>query len=171
MGKKVALFEKKFSTLLNSNFSLMVNSGSSANLIMLAVLSKNYNKLIKEGDNIIVPSVSWSTTYFPVDLFGFKLNFVDIDKNTLNIDPELIERSIDKKTKAIFAVNLLGNPNNFSKLNQICKKHNLILLEDNCESLYSKYNNKFTGTFGIMASFSFFFSHHINTIEGGNDKF
>ena len=171
MGKKVTLFEKKFSSILNSNFSLMVNSGSSANLIMLAVLSKNYKKLIKEGDNIIVPAVSWSTTYFPVDLFGFKLNFVDIDKNTLNIDPELIERSIDKKTKAIFAVNLLGNPNNFSKLNQICKKHNLILLEDNCESLYSQYNNKFTGTFGIMASFSFFFSHHINTIEGGMINF
>ena len=167
MGTNVRLFEKKFSNLVNSPYSLMVNSGSSANLIILAVISKNYSKFIKKGDNIIVPGVSWSTTYFPVDLYGFKLNFVDIDRKSLNINLKLIEKSINRRTKAIFAVNLLGNPNDFSKLKSICKKYNLILIEDNCESLLAKYKGKFTGTFGLMGSHSFFFSHHINTIEGG----
>ena len=145
----------------------MVNSGSSANLLMVAALfySKKFN--LKRGDEIIVPSVSWSTTYFPLAQYGLKIVFVDIDINTLNLNHELIEKAISKKTKAIFAVNLLGNSCNYGEIKKICKKHSLYLIEDNCESLGSKYRNKFTGTFGIMGSYSFFFSHHLQTIEGG----
>jgi len=167
MGKNVKKFENNFSKYIGSNYSVMVNSGSSANLLMVAALfySKKFN--LKRGDEIIVPSVSWSTTYFPLAQYGLKIVFVDIDLNTLNLNHELIEKAISKKTKAIFAVNLLGNSCNFSEIKKICKKHSLYLIEDNCESLGSKYKNKFTGTFGIMGSYSFFFSHHLQTIEGG----
>ena len=96
-----------------------------------------------------------------------KAKFVDINLDTLNIDEDAIVSAISKKTKAIFAVNVLGNPSSFKKLNDICKKYKLILIEDNCESLGAKYNNKQCGSFGITGSFSFYFSHHIHTIEGG----
>ena len=167
MGKNVKKFENNFSKYIGSNYSVMVNSGSSANLLMVAALfySKKFN--LKRGDEIIVPSVSWSTTYFPLAQYGLKIVFVDIDINTLNLNHELIEKAISKKTKAIFAVNLLGNSCNYGEIKKICKKHSLYLIEDNCESLGSKYRNKFTGTFGIMGSYSFFFSHHLQTIEGG----
>jgi len=119
------------------------------------------------GDEVIVPAVSWSTTFFPVHQYGLKLVFVDIDKDTLNIDPNKIESAITSKTKAIFAVNLLGNPCELKKINKICQEKNLILIEDNCESLGAKFDDKFTGTFGTLGSFSFFFSHHMQTMEGG----
>jgi CDP-6-deoxy-D-xylo-4-hexulose-3-dehydrase len=122
---------------------------------------------ISEGDNIIVPAVSWSTTYFPITQNGFVLNFVDIDINSLNIDVTKIEKAINSKTKAIFAVNLLGNPSNLIELQRIAKKNNLILLEDNCESLGASINGKMTGSFSLASSHSFFFSHHICTMEGG----
>ena len=167
MGKNVKKFENNFSKYIGSNYSVMVNSGSSANLLMVAALfySKKFN--LKRGDEIIVPSVSWSTTYFPLAQYGLKIVFVDIDLNTLNLNHELIEKAITKKTKAIFAVNLLGNSCNYDEIKKISRKHSLYLIEDNCESLGSKYKNKYTGTFGIMGSFSFFFSHHLQTIEGG----
>ncbi len=167
MGKNVKKFENNFSKYIGSNYSVMVNSGSSANLLMVAALfySKKFN--LKRGDEIIVPSVSWSTTYFPLAQYGLKIVFVDIDLNTLNLNHELIEKAITKKTKAIFAVNLLGNSCNYDEIKKISRKHSLYLIEDNCESLGSKYKNKYTGTFGIMGSYSFFFSHHLQTIEGG----
>tara|TARA_B110000483_G_scaffold20320_1_gene22638 strand:- start:1288 stop:2244 length:957 start_codon:yes stop_codon:yes gene_type:complete len=124
------------------------------------------NKL-KPGDEIIVPAVSWSTTYFPLQQYGLKVVFVDVSKDSFNIDPIKIEKAITKKTKAIFAVNLYGNPCDFTKIKKICKKKKLILFEDNCESLGAEYKGKFSGSFGITSSFSFFFSHHISTMEGG----
>ena len=167
MGNNVKKFENNFSKYIGSKYSVMVNSGSSANLLMIAALyySKKFN--LKKGDEVIVPSVSWSTTYFPLTQYGLKIVFVDIDLNTLNLDHMLIEKAITKKTKAIFAVNLLGNSCNYTDIKRICRKHSLHLIEDNCESLGSKYKNKFTGTFGVMGSYSFFFSHHLQTIEGG----
>ena len=167
MGKNVKKFENNFSKYIGSNYSVMVNSGSSANLLMVAALfySKKFN--LKRGDEVIVPSVSWSTTYFPLAQYGLKIVFVDIDLNTLNLNHGLIEKAITKKTKAIFAVNLLGNSCNYDEIKKISRKHSLYLIEDNCESLGSKYKNKYTGTFGIMGSYSFFFSHHLQTIEGG----
>ena len=164
MGPYVKKFEKEFCDYFKCNDAVMVNSGSSANLLMLATLALKH-KL--KGD-IIVPAVSWSTTYYPLQQYGFKLNFVDIDKSTLNIDPSKIEKAITKDTCAIFAVNLLGNSCEYKKINEIAKKHNLIVIEDNCESLGAISDTDiYNGVVGHMGSYSFFFSHHLQTMEGG----
>jgi CDP-6-deoxy-D-xylo-4-hexulose-3-dehydrase len=164
MGPKVKQFEKEFCDYFRCQDAVMVNSGSTANLLILAMLKEKYGL----GGDIIVPAVSWSTTYFPIYQYGFKLNFVDIDKDTLNIDPEKVEKAITKNTCAIMAVNLLGNSCDYTRLNAIAKKHNLILIEDNCESLGAVSDTDFyTGTIGHLGSFSFFFSHHLQTMEGG----
>ena len=167
MGEKVKEFENKFAKYMGSKYSVMVNSGSSANLLMIAALVLDKNIDLNEGDEVIVPTLSWATTYYPLQQYRLKSKFVDINLDTLNIDEDAIVSAISKKTKAIFAVNVLGNPCSFKKLNEICKKYKLILIEDNCESLGAKYNNKQCGSFGITGSFSFYFSHHIHTIEGG----
>jgi CDP-4-dehydro-6-deoxyglucose reductase, E1 len=164
MGPYVKKFEKEFCDYFKCNDAVMVNSGSSANLLMLATLALKH-KL--KGD-IIVPAVSWSTTYYPLQQYGFKLNFVDIDKSTLNIDPSKIEKAITKDTCAIFAVNLLGNSCEYKKINEIAKKHNLMVIEDNCESLGAISDTDiYNGVVGHMGSYSFFFSHHLQTMEGG----
>ena len=167
MGPKVKEFENQFAEYFNSKYALMVNSGSTANLLMVAslILSKDHN--LNRGDEVIVPSVSWSTTYYPLSQYGLKLRFVDVDLQTLNIDTNQLEKAISDRTRAIMAVNLLGNPCNFTKIKDLCLKYNLLLIEDNCESLGAKYNNVYTGTMGNMGSFSFFFSHHMQTMEGG----
>ena len=167
MGEKVREFENKFAQHMGSNYAVMVNSGSSANLLMIAALVLDKDIDLNEGDEVIVPTLSWATTYYPLQQYKLKAKFVDINLDTLNIDEDAIVSAISKKTKAIFAVNVLGNPCSFKKLNDICKKYKLILIEDNCESLGAKYNNKQCGSFGITGSFSFYFSHHIHTIEGG----
>lgn len=167
MGKHTEEFEKKFSKFHNRKYGIMVNSGSSANLLMIAANFFKSKNSLKIGDEIIVPAVSWSTSFFPLQQYGLKLIFVDVDKNDFNIDPKEIVKAIGKKTKAILAVNLYGNPCKFNEINKICKKNNLILLEDNCESLGAKYKNKLTGSFGLLSTFSFFYSHHISTMEGG----
>ena len=163
MGKQVKQFEQEFADLFGSENGVMVNSGSSANLLMLSLLKWKY-KL--QGD-IIAPVVGWATTYFPICQNGFKINFVDVDPNTWNIDVNKIEQAITPNTCAIMPVNLLGNSCEYDRIIEICRKHNLMLIEDNCESMGAKYNDKYTGTIGIAGSFSFFFSHHIQTMEGG----
>lgn len=166
MGSEVSLFEKEFSEYFNCKYSVMVNSGSSANLIMLQALK--YSGYLKPYQNeIIVPAVSWSTTYFPINQSGFKIIFVDIDVDTFNINTLDLEKHISKRTAAILAVNLLGAPSELTKLKEICDHHEILLLEDNCESMGSSINNKMCGTFGLMGTFSTFFSHHICTMEGG----
>lgn len=165
MGKEVEEFEVEFAKFTGSKHAIMVNSGSSANL--LAVSALIYSGKISPGDSVIVPAVSWSTTYFPLQQFGLKLIFVDIDLDTLNMDLSAIEKAITPETKMIFAVNLLGNPNNFEIIQSICDKYKLILLEDNCEAMGGMFLEKQLGTFGIMGTFSTFFSHHICTMEGG----
>lgn len=167
MGEVVKSFEKEFAQYIGTKHALMVNSGSSANLLMVAGLKYRKTPLLSAGDEVIVPAVSWSTTYYPIQQMGMVLNFVDIDVNTLNIDPLKIEDSITTKTKAIFAVNLLGNPCSFDAIERLCKKYNLILIEDNCESLGAEFNGKKAGSIGIAGSHSFFFSHHMCTMEGG----
>ena len=116
MGPKVKDFENKFAEHFNTKYSLMVNSGSTANLLMVAslILSENHN--LNKNDEVIVPSVSWSTTYYPLSQYGLKLKFVDVDLETLNIDTNELENAISNKTRAIMAVNLLGNPCNFNKI-------------------------------------------------------
>jgi CDP-6-deoxy-D-xylo-4-hexulose-3-dehydrase len=111
--------------------------------------------------------VSWSTTYYPLSQYGLVQKFVDIDLYTLNYDLEALESAITPKTRAIMIVNLLGNPNNFDRIKKMIGDRNIILLEDNCESLGARYQGKYTGTFGLLGSFSSFFSHHISTMEGG----
>lgn len=167
MGPKVKQFEKEFAKTFGVKHAVMVNSGSSANLLMIAslVLDERYD--LNPGDEVIVPAVSWSTTYFPLAQYGLKAVFVDIDKDTLNIDPSKIIPAITPKTKAILAVNLLGNSCDYDALLDIANEFNLILLEDNCESLGAKYNSQMLGTLGTMGTFSFFFSHHMQTMEGG----
>jgi CDP-6-deoxy-D-xylo-4-hexulose-3-dehydrase len=169
MGPQVQAFEKSFATYIGSHFCVMVNSGSSANLLMIAALfyTKNPVLKLKVGDEVIVPAVSWSTTYYPLHQYGLKLRFIDIDLETLNYDLDQLEAAITPQTRAIMAVNLLGNPNDFSRIAAIIKPKNIFLLEDNCESMGAELNGKKAGSFGIMGSFSSFFSHHISTMEGG----
>lgn len=167
MGAKVKEFEKRFAEHAGAKFAVMVNSGSSANLVLVNALKYHSKFKLEPGDEIVVPAVSWSTTYYPVTQSGFVLRFVDVDRKTLNIDLAQIEAAITPKTKAIFAVNLLGNPVDWEALNEIADRNNLILLEDNCESLGGILNGKSLGTFGLGGTFSTFFSHHISTMEGG----
>ena len=167
MGEFVVKFESQFANYIGSKYAVMVNSGSSANLALLSACRFQDQPKLNPGDEIIVPAVSWSTTYYPVNQVNCVLNFVDIDSNTLNIDVNKIEAAINSKTKAIFVVNLLGNPADWSALAKIAAEHKLILLEDNCESLGAEYESKKSGTFGLGGTFSTFFSHHISTMEGG----
>lgn len=167
MGENVCKFEKMFADYVGSKYAVMVNSGSSANLLMIASLiySKEFN--IKRGDEVIVPAVSWPTTYTPLQQYGLKLKFIDIDINTLNFDIAQLEKAVTDKTKIILAVNLLGNSNDFDAINKIISNKNIILLEDNCESLGAMYNGKKLGTIGLIGTYSTFFSHHMATMEGG----
>ncbi|MDO8383193.1 MAG: DegT/DnrJ/EryC1/StrS family aminotransferase [Microbacterium sp.] len=167
MGPLVRQFEGEFATHFGARYGVMVNSGSSANLIAVAaaVLDPRYD--LNRGDEVLVPAVSWPTTYYPLTQYGLRPRFVDVNIDTLNLDADLIEESIGPRTKAIFAVNLLGNPNDFSRLREIARVHDLILLEDNCESLGAEHDGVNAGTAGLAGTFSSFFSHHISTMEGG----
>lgn len=169
MDKEVYEYESRFADYFKSNHCVMVNSGSSANLLMIAAMffTKDKKRKLCRGDEVIVPAVSWSTTYFPLQQYGLKLVFVDIDDETLNFNLESLERAITDKTKAILAVNLLGNPNDFDAINTLIKERPITLLEDNCESMGAQFNGQYTGTFGLMGTFSSFYSHHIATMEGG----
>ena len=167
MGNSVKQFEKDFTKFINRKYCVMVSSGSAANLIATAALFYTKNPLLKRGDEVIVPAVSWSTTYFPLQQYGLRLKFVDIDLFTLNYDLGALESAITEKTKMIMVVNVLGNPNNFDVIDNFIKDKIIFILEDNCESMGAEYNGRQTGTFGIMGTFSTFFSHHMATMEGG----
>ena len=167
MGQFVNSFENNFGKFIKRKYCVMVSSGSAANLLSIASLFYTKKPRLKIGDEVIVPAVSWSTTFFPLQQFGLKLKFVDIDLNTLNYDLDSLESSISPNTRMVVAVNLLGNPNDFDKINNIIKNKNIILFEDNCESLGAEFKGKKTGTFGLLGTFSTYFSHHISTMEGG----
>ncbi len=167
MGKYVKLFEEKFSKVFGSKYSIMVNSGSSANLLAIASLFYRKINALKRGDEVIVPAVSWSTTYSPLQQYGLRLKFVDIDLETLNYDLTSLKSAVTNKTKLIVVVNLLGNPNDFKAINEIIGDKHIDIVEDNCESMGAEYESKKTGTIGTIGTFSSFFSHHISTMEGG----
>ncbi|EKJ5663066.1 DegT/DnrJ/EryC1/StrS family aminotransferase [Campylobacter coli] len=167
MGEKVVKFEKDFATFVSSKYVVMTSSGSTANLIAIAALFYTKNPKLRRGDEVIVPAVSWSTTYYPLYQYGLKLKFVDIDLETLNYDLEALKNAINDKTKMIMVVNLLGNPNEFDVINNLIKDKDIVLIEDNCESMGAEYKGKQAGTFGVMGTFSTFFSHHMATMEGG----
>jgi CDP-6-deoxy-D-xylo-4-hexulose-3-dehydrase len=167
MGKNVKAFETEFASFFGKKYGVMVNSGSSANLVGLAALFFKKDAPLQRGDEVIVPCISWSTTYYPLQQYGLKLKFVDIELETLNYDIDELKRAVTDKTKLIVTVSILGNPNYFDEIEKICEENNIYLFDDNCESMGAKYNNKFTGTSGIINTYSTFFSHHISTMEGG----
>ena len=157
MGDKVLAYERAFAEYHQSRFSVMVNSGSSANLLMVAALFFRSSGALEPGDEVIVPAVSWSTTYTPLQQYGLKLKFVDIDLFSLNMDVNLLKKAITPKTKLVMSVNLLGNPNDYNSILEILSKKGITLIEDNCESLGAELQGKKTGTFGLMGTFSSFF--------------
>jgi len=171
MGPEVKEYERQFANFMGTKHAVMTNSGSSANLIMLAALKLHpkFDKSTRSGNkpNIIVPAVSWSTTFFPVHQNDFVLKFVDVNALTYNLSARTVKENIDEDTVGVFAVNLLGNPCQLDELKKLCDDNDIVLLEDNCESLGAKLNKKQCATFGKMGTFSFFFSHHLQTMEGG----
>jgi CDP-4-dehydro-6-deoxyglucose reductase, E1 len=167
MGERVQAFETEFARFVGSRYCVMVNSGSSANLLAVACLFYRKERPLQRGDEVIVPAVSWSTTYFPLYQYGLKLKFVDIDEHTLNYDLECLENAISTKTRLIMVVNLLGNPNDFTAIDKLIRDRDIAVIEDNCESLGAKFNGQQAGTFGLVGTYSAFFSHHISTMEGG----
>lgn len=167
MGKAVKQFEAEFAKFTGNKYCVMVNSGSSANLLAIAAMFFKSENPLKRGDEVIVPAVSWATTYYPLYQYGLKLKFVDVDKYTLNFYINELKKAVTNKTKLIFAVNLLGNPNDYDAINEIIKGKNIYLLEDNCESLGGIYKGKPLGSIGLMGTYSTFFSHHMATMEGG----
>ena len=166
MGKNVKQFEEEFAKKFNFNYCIMVNSGSSANLLALSVLcNAKRSNYLKKGDRILVPSVCWSTSVFPILQNGLEPVFMDVNPETLNINAEDIEKY--PNIRGIVLVHILGASTNMEKVMEIVEKNNLITMEDTCESLSSKYNDTFLGGFGDMGTYSFYFSHHMTTIEGG----
>jgi CDP-6-deoxy-D-xylo-4-hexulose-3-dehydrase len=158
MGARTSEFEKAFAQYIGTKYAVACNSGSSANLLMVAAYTLRYGK-----GTVIVPAVSWATSYSPFQQYGWKLVFLDIDRETLNVNPvDVWNAAYQHEDAVVLAVNLLGNPNNFNAFPR--KVH---ILEDNCESLGAEYDGKKTGSFGLMATHSTFFSHHICTMEGG----
>jgi CDP-6-deoxy-D-xylo-4-hexulose-3-dehydrase len=167
MGEQVKLFESEVAAKFGSRFAVMVNSGSSANLLMLTAAKILMGSKFGKKSNIIVPAVSWSTTFTPAYFLGYQLKFVDIDAQHFGLNLENVENALDEDTVAILAVNLLGSAADLTRLRDLAKQKQILLLEDNCESLGAELQGQFTGTFGLMGTHSSFFSHHINTMEGG----
>ena len=168
MGKKTIEFEKEWSSWLNVFDSTMVNSGSSANLLMIQLLiSKRGQYKLSRGDEILVPAVTWSTTLFPIIQLGLKPVLVDVSGETFNISVDSCKKALSNRTKGIFLVHLLGNPANMDEIMSFCIDNNLLLLEDCCESHGAKWSDSKVGTFGLASSFSYMFAHHMSTIEGG----
>ncbi len=167
MGENVKNFEAAFADKIGGQNTLMVSSGSMANLVGLSALFYKQNNPLKRGDEVIVPSISWATTYYPLQQYGLKLKFLDVELDTLNIDVSKLEEALTSKTRMVLAVSILGNPCALNILRDFCDKHDLYLFEDNCESMGATLNGRPCGTFGDVATFSTFFSHHISTMEGG----
>jgi CDP-6-deoxy-D-xylo-4-hexulose-3-dehydrase len=168
-GRFNAAFEKKLAEFLGVKHCISVNSGSSANLVAFNTLTspKLGDRAIKKGDEVIGVAAGFPTTVNPIVQFGAVPVFVDVDIHTHNINADLVEAAITPKTKAIMLAHTLGNPFNLGKIKAICEKHNLWLVEDCCDALGATYNNQLVGTFGDIATLSFYPAHHITMGEGG----
>jgi CDP-6-deoxy-D-xylo-4-hexulose-3-dehydrase len=164
-GEKVDKFERRFSKRFGFEESVMVNSGSSANLVMIAALKKYFGW--QDGDEIVVSVVGFPTTTSAIIQNGLKPVFVDITWNDLNWDLDQLSVAITPRTRAVFSSPVLGNPYDFDKLQEICTKYGLEIISDNCDSLGSKWDSHFLTDFSIAASCSFYPAHHITTMEGG----
>ena len=162
-------FESRLAEIIGVKHAITVNSGSSANLIAFSSLTspKLSDRAIQKGDEVIGVAACFPTTVAPIVQFGAVPVFVDVDLNTHNIDVNLIEAAITSKTKAIMLAHTLGNPFNLAKIKELCEKHQLWLIEDCCDALGAKYNDRHVGTFGDIATLSFYPAHHITMGEGG----
>ncbi len=167
MGSKVAEFESSFAEYFGRKHAVMVNSGSSANLIGVASLFFRSENPLKRGDEVIVPAISWSTTYSPLQQYGLKLKFIDVELESLNMDVSKLDQALSNKTRMIIGVNILGNPAKLDVIKDFADRHDLIFFEDNCESMDAELNGIKAGSYGHIGTFSTFFSHHISTVEGG----
>lgn len=168
MSKKTRDFEKAFANKLGKKYALMVNSGSSANLLAVFASCNPVRKnRFKAGDEVLIPALCWSTSLWPLVQCGLKPVFVDIDKDTLNVNPDLLIKKINNKTKVIMLVHVLGNSTDIEKIKRIAQRKKIILIEDTCESLGAKFKNKYLGTFGDFGTYSFYYSHQITSGEGG----
>ena len=168
MGEKVQRFETLWAEYLGVRHAVMVNSGSSANLVAAAVLvNPAFPDRLRPGDEVIVPAVAWSTTYYPLVNVGLVPVLVDVDLETFTLDPVAAERAIGRRTRALMPVHLLGNPCDMRALGDLANRHRLHDIEDTCEAHGARFEGRPVGTFGVMGTFSFYFSHHISTIEGG----
>lgn len=168
-GRFNAMFEERMAKFLGVKYLITVNSGSSANLVAFSTLTspKLGERSIKKGDEVIGVAAGFPTTVNPIIQFGAVPVFVDVDLATHNIDASKIEAAISPKTKAIMLAHSLGNPFNLDVVTALCKKYNLWLIEDCCDALGSTYNGQLVGTFGDIATLSFYPAHHITMGEGG----
>lgn len=168
LGPKSILFEEDFSRFVGCRHSVLTNSGSSSNLIMMsALLSRELKGRLKAGDEVITPALTFPTTLNPIVQNGLVPVFCDAEIDTLNIDTAQIEEAISKRTRAIFVPHTLGNPVQMDELERIAEENHLFLLEDCCDALGSKFSGRHVGTFGTAGTFSFYPSHHITIGEGG----
>ena len=168
MSKHTTKFEKYFAKKMNCKFALMVNSGSSANLLAVSTIINPLRKnKLKAGDEVLIPAVCWSTSLWPLVQNNLKPVFVDVNLDDFNISIEDLKKKITKKTKAIMCVHILGTSSNMVEILKIAKKKNLEVIEDTCESLGAKYSNKFLGNYGNFGTYSFYYSHQITSGEGG----
>jgi len=168
MSNEVREFEHMFAQQVGAPFAVMCNSGSSANLLALAALTNHLRSTrLCPGDEVLIPAVCWSTSLWPLVQMGLVPVFVDVDPKTMNIDLVDMMSRITPRTRGVLAVHVLGNMCDMDELSRICEVHNLFLVEDTCESLGSTYSGRCVGTFGSFGTYSFYFSHHITTGEGG----
>ena len=169
MGERVKQFESEFAEYFGMRHAVMVNSGSSANLIAVASQFYREERPLRAGDTVVVPGLGWSTTYSPLIQYGLKLKVVDIDIETLNIDTAQLEELLqsDDSVRLVMAVNVMGTACDLPRIQRACDAAGVTLIEDNCESCDAAIDGRKTGTFGKLSTFSFFFSHHISTMEGG----
>ena len=168
MSKETKNFERHFAKKLDCKYALMTNSGSSANLLAVsAIINPLFKNKLKPGDEVLIPAVCWSTSLWPIIQNNLKPVFVDVELDTFNISINDLKKKITSKTKAIMCVHVLGTSTNLSQIKKLTNKKNIILIEDTCESLGAKFNDKFLGTFGEFGTFSFYYSHQITSGEGG----
>jgi CDP-6-deoxy-D-xylo-4-hexulose-3-dehydrase len=168
MGERVREFEREFARVVGAPHAVMVNSGSSANLLAVAAATApGRHERLSPGDEVLLPAVCWSTSVWPLVQYGLRPVFVDVDPRTLNLDVADLGARITNRTRALFAVHVLGNSAPMPELLAIANHHALLILEDTCESLGASFYGRRLGTLGDFGMFSFYFSHHITTGEGG----
>ena len=168
MSKITEEFEYQFAKFIGSKYALMVNSGSSANLLAsFALINPKKKNRLKIGDKFLIPAICWSTSLWPLIQCGLTPKFIDVNKDNFCLDDDLINKKILSDIKAIVTIHILGNSSNIKKIASLAKSKNIFLIEDTCEALGSKYNSKYLGTYGDFGTYSFYYSHQITSGEGG----